>query len=60
MIAVPEAVAEGKGIQEFITGSLRKACDIATEFFAKKDETFPRDAAEAVITKVWHRLHEFA
>ena len=52
MIAVPQAVADGHGVDEFIVASLREAVGLAGSYFAKKDIQFPRSEANRIISAV--------
>lgn len=58
MIVVPQAVADGAGIREFIVGSLRDAAEMAAKFFAEKGETFHLLGAQSLINKVEQRLQQ--
>lgn len=51
-IAVPRAVARGKGIPEFISGSLRDAVHMASEFFSAKGISFSTLKAEKIILAI--------
>lgn len=51
-IAVPKAVARGKGIPEFISGSLRDAIHMASEFFSAKGISFSTLKAEKIILAI--------
>lgn len=51
-IAVPKAVARGKGIPEFISGSLRDAVHMAAEFFSAKGISFSTLKAEKIILAI--------
>lgn len=51
-IAVPQAVARGKGITEFISGSLRDAIHMASEFFSAKGISFSTLKAEKIILAI--------
>ncbi len=51
-IAVPQAVARGKGIPEFIGGSLRDAVHMASEFFSAKGISFSTLKAEKIILAI--------
>lgn len=51
-IAVPRAVARGKGIPEFISGSLRDAIHMASEFFSAKGISFSTLKAEKIILAI--------
>jgi len=60
MIAVPQAVADGVGMHEFIVQSLRDACEMAANFFAGKGEIFHLLGAQSLINKVDQRLQQTA
>lgn len=51
-IAVPQAVARGRGIPEFISGSLRDAVHMASEFFSAKGISFSTLKAEKIILAI--------
>lgn len=51
-IAVPRAVARGKGIPEFISGSLRDAVHMASEFFSAKGISFSTLKAEKIVLAI--------
>jgi hypothetical protein len=51
-IAVPQAVARGKDIPEFISGSLRDAVHMASEFFSAKGISFSSLKAEKIILAI--------
>jgi hypothetical protein len=51
-IAVPRAVARGKGIPEFISGSLRDAVHMASEYFSSKGISFSTLKAEKIILAI--------
>jgi hypothetical protein len=51
-IAVPRAVARGKGIPEFISGALRDAVHMASEFFSTKGISFSTLKAEKIILAI--------
>lgn len=51
-IAVPEAVAKGKGIAEFIGASLREAVRLAATHFASKGISFSTLKAEKIILAI--------
>ncbi|WP_147414316.1 hypothetical protein [Sphingomonas gilva] len=51
-IAVPQSVADGKGIQEFIGQSLREAVRLAAAYFASKGISFSTLKAEKIILAI--------
>lgn len=51
-IAVPRAVARGKGVPEFIGSSLRNAVHMASEFFSAKGISFSSLKAEKIILAI--------
>lgn len=51
-IAVPGTVARGKGIPEFISGSLRDTIHMASEFFSAKGISFSTLKAEKIVLAV--------
>lgn len=51
-IAVPQSVADGKGIPEFIGSSLREAVRLAAAHFASKGISFSTLKAEKIILAV--------
>jgi hypothetical protein len=51
-IAVPRTVARGKGVPEFISGSLRDAVHMASEFFSAKGISFSTLKAEKIILAI--------
>ena len=51
-IAVPQAVARGKNIPEFISGSLRDVVHMASEFFSAKGISFSTLKAEKIILAI--------
>ncbi|HEU0066049.1 MAG TPA: hypothetical protein VFQ57_02285 [Sphingomonas sp.] len=51
-IAVPRAVARGKGVPEFISSSLRDAVHMASEFFSVKGISFSTLKAEQIILAI--------
>jgi hypothetical protein len=57
-IAVPQAVARGKGIPEFISASLRDAVHMASEFFSAKGISFSTLKAEKIILAIEAKLEE--
>lgn len=57
-IAVLRAVARGKGIAEFISGSLRDAVHMASEFFSAKGISFSTLKAEKIILAIEAGLEE--
>jgi len=59
-IAVPLAVARGKGIPEFISGSLRDAIHMAAEFFSAKGISFSSLKAEMIVLAIEAELEEIS
>ena len=57
-IAVPREVARGRGIPEFISGSLRDAVHMAAEFFSARGISFSTLKAEKVILAIEAGLAE--
>ena len=57
-IAVPQVVADGQGIQEFIGAALRDAVRIAAEYFASKDISLSTLKAEKIILAIESALKE--
>lgn len=57
-IAVPRAVARGKGIPEFVSGSLRDAIHMASEFFSAKGISFSSLKAEKIVLAIEAALKE--
>jgi hypothetical protein len=55
-IAVPQAVANGDGISDFIGGSLREAVRIAAAEFASKGINFSSLKAEKIISAIEEAL----
>jgi hypothetical protein len=51
-IAVPQSVADGEGIPEFIAGSLREAVRLAAAHFASKGISFSTLKAEKIILAI--------
>lgn len=51
-IAVPQSVADGEGIPEFIGGSLREAVRLAAAYFADKSISFSTLKAEKIILAI--------
>jgi hypothetical protein len=51
-IAVPRAVARGKGISQFISTALRDAVHMASEFFSAKGISFSTLKAEKIILAI--------
>ena len=51
-IAVPRAVARGKGIPEFISDSLRDAIHMASEFFSANGISFSTLKAEKIVLAI--------
>lgn len=52
MIAVPQSVADGEGIREFICQSLRESVRLAADFFASKGISFSTLKAEKIILSI--------
>jgi hypothetical protein len=51
-IAVPQSVADGEGIQQFIGESLREAVRLASAYFASKNISFSTLKAEKIILAI--------
>ncbi|MEQ1540681.1 MAG: hypothetical protein ABL926_00350 [Novosphingobium sp.] len=51
-IVVPQSVADGEGISEFVGRSLRHAVRLAADFFALKGISFPALKAEKIIMEI--------
>lgn len=51
-IAVPQAVADGEGIGEFIVNSLRDVMRLSEDFFAKKKIEFSISKANGIIYSI--------
>jgi hypothetical protein len=51
-IAVPQSVADGEGIPEFVGASLREAVRLAAAHFASKGTTFSSLKAEKIILAI--------
>ncbi|WP_338883010.1 hypothetical protein [Xenorhabdus sp. TH1] len=58
-IAVPQSVADGEGIREFIVGALREAVRMAAEKFAKHAIPFSSLKAEKIILAIEKKLQDF-
>ncbi|CDH22374.1 hypothetical protein ACR71G_20475 [Xenorhabdus bovienii] len=58
-IAVPQSVADGEGIREFIVGALREAVRMAAEKFAKHAIPFSSLKAEKIILAIEKKLQGF-
>ncbi len=56
MIAVPQLVANGTGIAEFVGESWREAARLATDHFSAKGTEFPIDDAEKLIAIIEARV----
>jgi hypothetical protein len=56
MIAVPESVALGKAVPEFVVASLKDAAHVAAAHFKSKGISFPLDEAEQLIAGIEARL----
>jgi hypothetical protein len=59
MIAVPESVAHGEAVPEFIIISLRNAVEIANNYFKSKKMTFEVLETERMIDAIEAGLREF-
>lgn len=59
-IAVPQPVADGKGIPEFIGSSLREAVRLAAAYFASKGISFSTLKAEKIILAIEAELAQAA
>ncbi len=57
-IAVPQAVADGQNIQQFIGEALREAVRIAAEYFTLKDISLSTLKAEKIILAIESALEE--
>jgi hypothetical protein len=58
MIVVPQSVADGEGIPEFIAASLREAVRLADIHFASKKISFPTLEAEKIIMAIKADLNQ--
>lgn len=59
-IAVPQSVADGEGIQQFIGASLREAVRLASAYFASKGISFSTLKAERIILAIETALERSA
>ena len=60
MIAVPQAVADGENLPEFVSISLREAVRLAAAYFAEKGINFSTLKAEKLILAIESGLAEIA
>lgn len=59
-IAVPQSVADGEGVGEFIGTSLRETVRMAAAYFASKEISFSTLKAEKIILSIEAELRQLA